>query len=147
MGLGQVKHDWRESKGKDRYRRGMYTFTFRNSLHPALSTFDAPDAIAACTRRIRSNTPLQALNLLNDAAWMEYSRALAKRIAKEASSDKDRIDLAFRLSVSRAPTGDERDILLKLLDTTRGDDRSGEELAWTLVARAILNLDETISRE
>jgi hypothetical protein len=145
MGLGQVKHEWKESKGGDRYRRGMYTFTFRNSLHPSLSTFDAPDAISACTRRIRSNTPLQALNLLNDTAWMEFSRALATRVTKLASDDNARIEYAFRLAVSRTPTDDEEKILLNLLDKTRKE--SNEKLAWTLVARAILNLDETITRE
>jgi hypothetical protein len=145
MGVGQVKHEWKESKGGERFRRGMYTFTFRNSLHPSLSTFDAPDAISACTRRIRSNTPLQALNLLNDTAWMEFSRALAQRVTKHASDDRQRIDYAFRLSVSRAPTDDERAILLKLLRETRN--LGNEKLAWTLVARTILNLDETITRE
>jgi hypothetical protein len=145
MGVGQVKHEWKESKGGDRYRRGMYTFTFRNSLHPSLATFDAPDAISACTRRIRSNTPLQALNLLNDKAWMEFSRALAERVTKHATDDSARIDYAFRLSLSRLPTDDERAILLQLLEKTRN--QSDENLAWTLLARTILNLDETITRE
>ena len=148
MGLGQVKHQWRTSTGPDRYRRGMYTFTFRNSLHPALATFDAPDAIAACTRRIRSNTPLQALNLLNDAAWMEFSHALAARVKHdlpEAGEDKQ-IAYAFRLVTSRVPNEDERAILVELLDRTRAEG-GDDDLAWTLVARTILNLDEAITRE
>jgi hypothetical protein len=167
MSLGQVKHEWRESKGANRYRRGMYTFSFRNSLHPALSTFDAPDAISACTRRIRSNTPLQALNLLNDTAWMEFSRALAARTLKEVKGDDDqRITHAFRLACSRIPTDDERQILLTTLEKKRAEFRSepqtaapivaaatpprvekSEFAAWTLVSRTILNLDETITRE
>jgi len=147
MALGQIKHEWRTSKGPDRYRRGMYTFTFRNSLHPSLSSFDAPDAISTCTRRIRSNTPLQALNLLNDAAWMEFSRALAARTLKEVSTDDSlRLDCAFELVTSRKPTDDERQILLKLLDKKRSEGKSDSD-AWTLVARTILNLDEAVTRE
>jgi hypothetical protein len=145
MGLGQVKHEWKVSKGRDRYRRGMYTFTYRNSLHPALASFDAPDAISACTRRIRSNTPLQALNLLNDAAWMEYAQALGKRACERSSDDRTRIAYAFRAAVARTPSDDEVGILVRLLDKTRRE--SDDKLAWTLVARAILNLDETITRE
>jgi hypothetical protein len=146
MGVGQVKHEWRTSTGPDRYRRGMYTFTFRNSMHPALATFDAPDGISACTRRIRSNTPLQALNLLNDTAWMEFARALAKRAESDLSGGGDaaRVAYLFRLATSREPAADERDILLALLNKTR---ESQADLAWTLVARTILNLDETITRE
>jgi mono/diheme cytochrome c family protein len=169
MGLGQVKHEWRESKGANRHRRGMYTFTFRNSLHPSLSTFDAPDAISACTRRIRSNTPLQALNLLNDTAWMEFSRALAARALKEVKDDSDeaRITYAFRLASSRIPSADEREVLTRMLERKRREFRDQPQTAdaivgsatppkrasktdfaaWTLVARAILNLDETITRE
>jgi hypothetical protein len=168
MGLGQVKHEWRESKGANRYRRGMYTFTFRNSPHPSLSTFDAPDAIAACTRRIRSNTPLQALNLLNDTAWMEFSRALAARTLKEVKeeSDEQRVAYALELASSREATADEVEILAKMLkkkreefaaapqtadpivatETPRRVSRA-EFAAWTLVARTILNLDEVITRE
>ncbi|MGB7160030.1 MAG: PSD1 and planctomycete cytochrome C domain-containing protein [Tepidisphaeraceae bacterium] len=167
MGLGQVKHVWRTSTGKDRYRRGMYTFTFRNSLHPSLASFDAPDAISACTRRIKSNTPLQALNLLNDTAWMEFSRALARRALSETSADDAaRLASAFRVATSRAPAADEIEILTKLLAKARSDfqredanvavlvaDQTpkgttpAEFAAWTLAARAILNLDETITRE
>jgi hypothetical protein len=168
MGLGQVKHAWKTSTGEDRFRRGMYTFTFRNSLHPALATFDAPDASAACTRRIRSNTPLQALNLLNDVAWIEFSRGLAKRTLTDASGKDDRQKLGhvFRLATSRAPVADEVDVLASLLDKLRKDfgtggaqatevvadqtpvgTTNGEFAAWTLVARAVLNLDETITRE
>lgn len=167
MGLGQVNHAWRTSTGKDRYRRGMYTFAFRNSLHPSLATFDAPDGIAACTRRIRSNTPLQALNLLNDVAWMEFSRGLARRALLEKSADDaKRLASAFRAATSRVPAADEMEILTKLLTKARNDFRrdgnniaalvadqtpagteKAEFAAWTLVARTILNLDETITRE
>jgi mono/diheme cytochrome c family protein len=167
MGVGQVKHAWRTSKGEDRYRRGMYTFTFRASLHPSLATFDAPDGITACTRRIRSNTPLQALNLLNDSAWVEFSQALAQRVLKmDGLSDEQRLAMAFRLATSRQPQPDEVQLLAGLLKQMREDyksdakdakaiagatssesDKAGDLAAWTLVARAILNLDETITRE
>jgi mono/diheme cytochrome c family protein len=162
MGLGQVKHEWKPSKGGDRYRRGMYTFTFRNTLHPSLSSFDAPDAKLTCTRRIRSNTPLQALNLLNDTAWMEFSRALAGRVLKGDGT----IDTLFRLATSRTPESDERQILEDLLakkreelqaepkdvaaivaDATPKGIEKADFAAWTLVARVVLNLDETITRE
>lgn len=168
MGLGQVKHQWKTSTGPDRYRRGMYTFTFRNSLHPSLASFDAPDAILTCTRRIRSNTPLQALNLLNDTAWVEFARALAGRALQEApvGDDRARLEYAFRLVMSRRPGGDELDVLSGLLEKKRADFRTSpkdaaalvadatpkgvapdEFAAWTIVARTILNLDETITRE
>src|SRR5205085_1662780 len=68
----QVKRPWKPNEGAARYRRGMYTHFWRSAPHPALVTFDAPDAGTACTRRSRSNTPLQALTLLNDAGFAEY---------------------------------------------------------------------------
>jgi hypothetical protein len=148
----------------------MYTFTFRNSLHPSLASFDAPDAISACTRRLRSNTPLQALNLLNDTAWIEFSRALAARVLRDApggGDDRARLAYAFRLATSRVPAADELAILASLLEKKRAELRAEPEhaaaivdkgtppdgvatsdfAAWTLVARTILNLDETITRE
>ncbi|HTL29634.1 MAG TPA: DUF1549 and DUF1553 domain-containing protein, partial [Tepidisphaeraceae bacterium] len=162
MGLGQVKHEWKTSTGADRYRRGMYTFTFRNTLHPSLGSFDAPDAKMACTRRIRSNTPLQALNLLNDTAWMEFSRALAARTLKNGAT----IDYLFRVVTARDPEADERKILTDLLEKKRSELRDAPKdadaiaasatprgiepadfAAWTLVARTVLNLDESITRE
>jgi hypothetical protein len=171
MGLGQVRHEWRTSKGKDRYRRGLYTFTFRNSLHPSLATFDAPDGIAACTRRVRSNTPLQALNLLNDSAWQDFSRALAARALRDVSAggggnDDDRVAYLFRLVTSRTPDADETRIVSGLLAKKRAEFRKqpndadpivagdlpkgaskADFAAWTLAARAILNLDEAVTRE
>lgn len=168
MSLGQVKQDWPTSKGADRYRRGMYTFTFRNTMHPALASFDAPDAISACTRRLRSNTPLQALNLLNDTAWMEFSRGLASRTLKQIPSQDEtaRLNFAFRCATSRMPAADEIKILSDLLEGFRANLNAdtkdvskivgnqtpkniepAEYAAWTLTSRALLNLDETITRE
>src|SRR6202035_2255804 len=79
MGLGQVKREWKTSAGSNRYRRGLYTFLYRSTPHPLLTSFDANNATASCTRRLRSNTPLQALILLNDEASLECARALAAR--------------------------------------------------------------------
>jgi mono/diheme cytochrome c family protein len=165
--VGQVKHEWKTSKGEDRYRRGMYTFFFRNSLHPLLGAFDTPDATSTCTRRLRSNTPLQALNLLNDEGFVEFAQALAARVLKEApGDDAARVDHAFRLCTGRRPADDERQTLLTLLDrqaaafTAAPEEASllagklvppGTDVnrfaAWTIVARVLLNLDETITRE
>ena len=84
MGVTQVKRAWPTATGPDRYRRGIYTFFYRSAPYPGLALFDAPDATTTCTRRTRSDSPLQALTLLNDETYIEFERALAKRILKEA---------------------------------------------------------------
>jgi hypothetical protein len=127
MSQGQVKRAWNTSNGEDRYRRGLYTFKFRATPPPSLNVFDAPDGYSTCTRRIRSNTPLQALTLMNDPAYFEFAKSLEKII------ERDGIETAFRRCTSRRPTADELAILTKL-DTLNA-------------ARALLNLDETITRE
>ncbi|MEY5006486.1 MAG: hypothetical protein RI969_1574 [Verrucomicrobiota bacterium] len=127
MSLGQVKRVWNTSKGEDRTRRGLYTFTYRVTPPPAFAVFDAPDGLSACTRRNRSNTPLQALTLLNDPAFFEAAQAMAKVIEKEG------LAAAFRRCTSRAAEAAELAVLAKL------DPLSA--------ARALLNLDETITRD
>jgi mono/diheme cytochrome c family protein len=127
MGVGQVKRAWTVSKGEDKFRRGLYTFVYRASPPPSLNVFDAPDGFSSCTRRIRSNTPLQALTLMNDSGFFEFATALEKII------QKDGIETAFRRCTSRPPKPDELAILKKL-DTLNA-------------ARALLNLDETLTRE
>ena len=127
MSLGQVKRAWNTSQGPDRTRRGLYTFTFRVTPPPAFAVFDAPDGLSTCTRRNRSNTPLQALTLLNDPAFFEAAQAMAGVIAKEG------LPAAFRRCTSRAPEPAELAVLGKL-------DRLS-------AARALLNLDETITRD
>ena len=105
----QVPRDWKTSDGPDRYRRGMYTFFWRSAPHPELTVFDAPDSTSACTRRNRSNTPLQALTLLNDQAFFECAQGLAKRILKEGGTDDDdRLAYGFRLCTARLPNARER---------------------------------------
>ncbi|HEX7862348.1 MAG TPA: PSD1 and planctomycete cytochrome C domain-containing protein [Verrucomicrobiae bacterium] len=141
MNLGQVKRAWKPSAGENRYRRALYTHLWRATPHPALAVFDAPDGFSACTRRIRSNTPLQALTLLNDEQFYEFAQALAKKIgASSAQSDSEKISYAFRVCLGREPSEPERSRLLKL-----AAENSAEK--WLMVARVLLNLDETITRE
>ncbi|MGI8604752.1 MAG: DUF1549 and DUF1553 domain-containing protein [Verrucomicrobiales bacterium] len=158
MSLGQVKREWKVSTNEDRFRRGLYTFFFRATPPPALAVFDAPDTFSACTRRIRSNTPLQALTLLNDQQFYELAQGLAARLLGEGPKpDIDRLDFAFRLCTSRAPKPDEIQTLQQLLEQqmARGEGLSvvpigmepGVFTAWTIVARVLLNLDESITRE
>jgi hypothetical protein len=127
LSLGQVKRDWKTSKGADRYRRALYTFIYRATPPPGLNVFDAPDGFLACTRRIRSNTPLQALTLLNDAGFVEFAESLTKIIEQEG------VEAAFRRCTSRHPTSEEAAVL--------------KELPPPAAARVLLNLDETITRE
>ncbi len=147
MKLGQSDNRiWETSTGADRFRRGMYTYFWRATPHSSLVVFDAPDALVACTRRTRSNTPLQALTLLNDQAYVEHAQALAQRIVREPmSSDSERLDFAFRVCLSRAPEGNEKAILSDLL--AKADPAQNPEKAWMMVARTLLNLDEFITRE
>ncbi len=157
-----------QSHGRDLYRRGMYTFWKRTSPPPSLLTFDAPDRESCTVRRSRTNTPLQALVLMNDPTYVEASRKLAERLMKEAKSTDERLGLAFRLTTARKPTAEELAVLrrvyeqqvavyrkdrqaaLKLLaigESKRDEKLDAAELAsWVIVANAVLNLDETITR-
>ena len=127
MGQGQVKRVWSVSKGADKYRRGLYTFIYRASPPPSLTVFDAPEGFSTCTRRIRSNTPLQALTLMNDNGFFEFATGLEKII------EKDGLEAAFKRCAARSPKPDELAVLKKL-DTLNA-------------ARTLLNLDETVTRE
>jgi hypothetical protein len=141
----QAKKPWPESKGEDRYRRGMYTFIWRQSQHHLLTTFDAADAQTACTRRNRSDTPLQALHLANDPAFVEFAEGLGKRIEKDGPpDDAGRVEYVFRLCFSRPPTAAERDRVLKYLEAQK---ESKPGTAWAMTARVLMNLDEFITRE
>ncbi|MBI4605684.1 MAG: DUF1553 domain-containing protein, partial [Planctomycetes bacterium] len=163
---------WKASEGEDRRRRGLYTFFKRTIPHPSLTTFDCPDANVACAQRTVSNTPLQALLLLNNAVHVEAAQALARRVLEERPSggDGDRLAYALRLCVTRPPRPEEVAALERVLAAARawyaGPDgaREGEagELAgalgprgvpaaeaaaWVAAARVALNLDELIVRE
>ena len=152
MNLGQNRRSWTPSEGPDRYRRGLYTHFWRATPHPALAVFDAADSFSACTRRLRSNTPLQALTLLNDRQFFEFAGALADRVLRDGgATDAPRLDLAFKACVSRPPTAAESGRLLALLNQLKtpadGAAPATEREAWTIIARVLLNLDETITRE
>ena len=125
--VGQVKRDWPTSTGDDRFRRGLYTFVYRASPSPSLSVFDAPDGYQSCTRRNRSNTPLQALTLLNDAAFVELAGALADVVRAQGAAE------AFRRCTGRRPDAEESAVLSALQPAD--------------CARVLLNLDETVTRE
>jgi hypothetical protein len=127
MTVGQSQRKWVASQGEDRYRRAIYTFLYRVTPPPALNVFDAPDGLSSCTRRIRSNTPLQALTLLNDPAFFEFALAMDKRIQQEG------LETCFIRCTSRKPSAEE----LKLIGS----------LDSLNAARALLNLDETLNRE
>jgi len=153
MNLGQSRRAWTPSTGAERYRRGLYTHFWRATPHPALAVFDAADGFSACTRRLRSNTPLQALTLLNDQQFFEFAGALAQRVQAEAPADlAAQMAYAFQLCVARQPAPKERDRLVSLFNeqlavAEAADDAGKKTEAWTTVARVLLNLDETITRE
>jgi hypothetical protein len=164
---------WDEAKGEDRYRRALYTFRRRSTPYPALTVFDAPIGEAACVKRARTNTPLQALTGLNETIFVECARALGKRaILEGGTTDPERLTYAFRLCVARKPTADELAVLSGLLEKSRkrfgpgganaAEVATGEKqpkngppagliypewAAYTLVARVLLNLDETVTKE
>jgi hypothetical protein len=160
--------EYHQSHGKDLYRRTMYTFWKRTSPPPTLTTFDAPDRETCTVRRARTNTPLQALVLMNDPTYVEASRKLAERLMTEAASTEARIALAFRLATARPPTAEELAVLRKVFDEQLavyrkdgqaalkllavGEAKRNEKLdvaelaAWTAVASVILNLDETVTK-
>jgi mono/diheme cytochrome c family protein len=171
----QVKRKWVPSEGLDRYRRGLYTQFYRAAPHPALTAFDAPDAGTTCTCRNRSNTPLQALTLLNDTGFSEYAYGLAARVLRDGeTSGAGQVRHAFRLCLGREPAEPEGQRLTAFLTKQRshyaahppeaatllsGGGPAGKELAeltggWAsqkaalvLLARVLLNLDEFITRE
>ncbi|MGH9659500.1 MAG: DUF1553 domain-containing protein, partial [Bryobacteraceae bacterium] len=136
---------WITSGGEDRFRRGLYTFIRRTSPHPGMTAFDAPSREACTVRRVRTNTPLQALTTLNDPAFFDSARALARRILAEAPDLDARIEHGFRLCTSRRPRPGERAALARALETELAS--HSEVSAWTLVANVLLNLDETLTKE
>jgi hypothetical protein len=164
---------WKEEKGPDRYRRALYTFRYRSLPYPALETFDAPNGDAACVKRSRSNTPLQALTGLNEPIFMECAQALGLKTLREGgTTDADRVVYAFRRCLARKPTPDESAELLQLvakqkqrfaqpdakpMELAAPDPKNPMKLpdgttpadlaAWTVVSRVLLNLDETVTKE
>ncbi|MBM3725304.1 MAG: DUF1553 domain-containing protein [Acidobacteria bacterium] len=134
--------NWKESTGRERYRRGMYIQLNRTAPYPLMVNFDAPNGYGALCRRGRSNTPLQALNLLNDPAFVEAARTLAWRTETEGYRDfGPRLDRMFELCLARLAAPDERDWLQSYWKT------QPPAMAWTGLASVLLNLDEFITRE
>jgi hypothetical protein len=141
-------------------RRGLYTTLRRTAIYPSMLAFDAPSRELSIVRRPRSDTPLQALTTLNDPAYFEAAQAMARRILKEAGAENDaRAIYGFRLATSRQPKATELSALrsslaaeLQYFDRKLDEARAvsgkadAELAAWTIVSRALLNLDETLTR-
>ena len=153
---------WNTSAGEDRYRRGLYTFMKRTAPYAMFTTFDAPSGEACVPRREISDTPLQALTLLNDAVFVEAAQALARLAAERKGDDADRATYLFQRCLARPPTADELAMLVafhaaqrerfvaKELDAAAVSGCQERDpidrAAWTTVARAILNLDEMVTK-
>ncbi|HJT33438.1 MAG TPA: DUF1553 domain-containing protein [Pirellulales bacterium] len=161
--------DWQTSAGEDRYRRALYTTWRRSSPYPSMATFDAPNREVCTVRRVRTNTPLQALVTLNDPVYVEAAQALARRVVLSGrSTTADRARFAFRLCVARPPHDDEQARLVQLYEKTlarlSGQADEAQKLAtdplgtvpegmnvtelaaWTVVGNVLLNLDETLMK-
>jgi hypothetical protein len=170
FGDGFSAQSYTQGTGKNLYRRSMYTFWKRTVPPPQLATFDAPDREKCTARRTLTNTPLQALVLMNDPTYIEAGRTLAQRTLAEGGKDVlSRIAFAFRQATARKPSTEEirvlRELLQRQLANYRRDKKAALELlgvgeskwdekldaselaAWTTVASAIMNLDETITKE
>jgi Protein of unknown function (DUF1553) len=160
--------DWQTSAGEDRHRRGLYTEWRRTSPYPSMATFDAPSREACTLRRIRTNTPLQALVTLNDPVYVEAAQALARKVVASGKTTEERVVFAFRTCTSRVPTDKERERLVKLFEEAKAeyakdakkaeamatdpigplpkDGNAVELAAWTTVGNVLLNLDELLMR-
>ncbi len=157
---------WAESKGDEKNRRGLYIFFQRTVPYPMLVTFDAPDSNSTCTRRERSNTPLQALTLLNDPVFYECAQALGRRMASFNTADPfEKIRFGFQLCTARPPTAEEFGKLAKLYETQlklaqaspenaaniagckKDDPDAAEKATFVALSRVLLNLDEFVTRD
>jgi hypothetical protein len=136
--------EWKTSEGEDRYRRSLYTFIKRTAPFAMATTFDAPTGESCVARRDISNSPLQALTLLNDEMFMEAARALGAKGMAAGGDDRARIAYVLRRCVTRPPAADELARLQAFVDAQRSR-RIAEKDIWTSVARAALNLDESIT--
>ena len=163
----QDKKPWKTSTGRDRYRKGIYTHLWRSSLYPSMAVFDFPEPNVTCTRRIRSNTPLQSLTLANDETFFEFARGFAIRLLSTgAGDDSQRLSLAMEAAVGREPSSTELARLRGYLQQQRdrfasdpaaadafspkplpADVVASEAAAWAAVSRVLMNLDEFITRE
>ena len=144
--VGGEKYEYTVSPGSEQNRRGIYIVLKRMSPNPSLITFDATARLSCRVKRLRSNTPLQALTLLNDPVYVAAARAFAERIGREGPKDdiNAQLRLAFRMAVARTPSTAELEILKQLFDAEQ--EANGDDAAWFAVASALLNLDETIAK-
>jgi hypothetical protein len=153
---------WKVSEGEDRYRRGLYTFSKRTAPYAMFTTFDASSGEACLARREVSNTPLQALALLNDTVFFEAAQTLGKQLAAAAGTPAERIADLFLRCVGRPPNDHEQELLVAFysamcdrlergeLDAAKvagSEEQALARASWTLTARAVLNLDEVITKE
>jgi hypothetical protein len=168
--VGSNTREFRPDAGDAQYRRSLYTFWKRTSPPPVMLTFDAPSRENCTVRRPRTNTPLQALALMNDKQYVEAARQLAERmLSLDDSSDAARLAYGFRLVTARPPTSAEVDVMTRVLDKQREKYRQNapaaekllaygasprrstiaapEHAAWTMAANLLLNLDEAITKE
>jgi mono/diheme cytochrome c family protein len=162
----QDKKPWKTETDRSRYRKAMYIHLWRSSLYPSMTVFDFPDANVTCTRRIRSNTPLQSLTLANDQTFVEFARGLSTRVLSTPGDDSQRLIMACELCLGRQPGSEELSRLRSYLQQQRtrfeADAKSAadfapptlpdrvspvEGAAWTALARVLMNLDEYITRE
>ena len=162
--VGGTAYSYEASPGTDKYRRGLYVVLKRGAPYPSFINFDASARLACTVRRSRSNTPLQALTLLNDPVYVEAAEALARRVLNKQSVPgvDEKLAYAFQLCTARMPSVDERNTLRELLETQICINRSGsnattptdlpagvsefEFAAWQTVAATVINLHETITR-
>jgi hypothetical protein len=168
--LNFPKREYQEDIGENLWRRSLYTHWQRTFLHPAMTAFDAPSREECTCERVRSNTPLQALVMLNDPEFVEAARALAERVLRSSiSAPEARATMLYRLALQRAPQDDERKILVEVAEKHRAEYKAdvvaakalidigarpvaadldpAELAAWTDAARIVLNLHEFINRD
>ncbi|MEZ0268266.1 MAG: DUF1553 domain-containing protein, partial [Phycisphaerae bacterium] len=160
--------DWKADTDENRWRRGVYVRIRRNAPYPSLATFDAPERTSCVSRRIRTNTPLQALVTLNDPCYVEAAQGLARRVLREGGAGlEERVTFAFRAVLTRPPSQAElarlkvlyEQALAAYADKEKAAAMAtkplgalpagmdvGEAAAWTVVANTILNLDETLAK-
>jgi Protein of unknown function (DUF1553)/Protein of unknown function (DUF1549)/Planctomycete cytochrome C len=161
--------DWATSAGEDRYRRALYTRWRRNAPYPSMTTFDAPERTSCNIRRLRTNTPLQALVTLNDPVYVEAAQAFARRIVSQGGATvASRVTFAFRLSLTRPPSEREAKRLADLFEKAHQEYQKDpakaiamatkllgpapkemnvvDLAAWTVVANVLFNLDETLAK-
>jgi hypothetical protein len=150
--VGGQSYDYEVSPGENEFRRGVYVVLKRMSPYPSFITFDASARLACRVKRGRSNTPLQALTLLNDPVYVKAAYALAERVRAEKAMNSltEQIEYAFQLAVARKPSAQEVLVLQELFDGEQVSRKPGQEAdtaAWFAVTSTLLNLDETITKE